>query len=62
MNNQQTNQDQLINVKLLNKLANAEYTCCQLEVQNDELKQQVQQLTEANQRLEAQMQEQAKTE
>lgn len=62
MDNQQINQDQLINVKMLNKLANAEYNNCQLEVQNDELKQKVQQLTEANQRLEAQVQEQAKTE
>lgn len=62
MDNQQINQDQLVNVKLLNRLANSEFACCQLEVQNDELKQKVQQLTEANQRLEAQAQEQAKTE
>lgn len=51
MNNQ--GQSNALNMKLLNKLANAEYDNCRLETQIDELNQKIQQLTQANQQLQA---------
>lgn len=53
MNNQQSNEGALIATKLLNRLATSELEAAKLEVQIDDLKQKVSQLSNTNQQLQS---------
>lgn len=51
--NNQNDKSALVATKLLNKLARTELELAQSEVENDDLKAKISQLTQANQRLQA---------
>lgn len=55
--NNQNDKSALVATKLLNKLARTELELAQSEVENDDLKAKISQLTQANQRLQAENQQ-----